>query len=70
MGSFNNVCVVLQVYPQAGKDFLTVSGPEILEATKASYQVKLTERYWKEADLTTPMSVIVSSERTFQNIEV
>lgn len=59
----------LKVYPHDGKDFLTVSGP-ILETTKAHYQVWLTERYWKEADLTTPMSVIVSSKRTFQNIEI
>jgi hypothetical protein len=62
-------CDVWQVYPHDGKDFLTVRGP-ILETTKARYQVWLTERYWKEADLTTPMSVIVSSKRTFQNIEV
>jgi hypothetical protein len=47
-----------------------VSEPEIVETTKACYQVRLTERYWTEADLTTPMSIIVSSERTFQNIEV
>jgi hypothetical protein len=60
----------VQVYPQDGKDFLTVSGPEIMETTKACYQVRLTERYWKEADLTTPMSIIVSSGRTSQNIEV
>ncbi|PNF39229.1 hypothetical protein B7P43_G17625 [Cryptotermes secundus] len=59
----------LEVYPHDGKDFLTVSGP-ILETNKAHYQVWLTERYWKEADLTTPMSVVVDSKRTFQNIEV
>jgi hypothetical protein len=60
----------VQVYPQDGKHFLTVSEPEMVETTKACYQVRLTERYWMEADLTTPMSIIVSSERTLQNIEV
>jgi hypothetical protein len=47
-----------------------VSGPEILETTKVRYQVWLTEKYWNEGDLTTPVSVIVKSDMTFQNIEV
>ncbi|XP_069681338.1 nuclear pore membrane glycoprotein 210 isoform X2 [Periplaneta americana] len=60
----------VRVYPYDGKDFLTVSGPDVMETNKAYYQVRLTDKYWKEADLTTPMSIIVNSEVTFQNIEV
>jgi len=60
----------VQVSPHDGEDFLTVRGPESIDATKAHYEVRLTEKYWKEADLTTPMSVIVNSKLTFQNIEV
>ncbi|KAJ4448519.1 hypothetical protein ANN_10537 [Periplaneta americana] len=59
----------VRVYPYDGKDFLTVSGPDVMETNKAYYQVRLTDKYWKEADLTTPMSIIVNSEVTFQNIE-
>jgi len=60
----------VQVSPHDGEDFLTVRGPESTDATKAQYEVRLTEKYWREADLTTPMSVIVNSKLTFQNIEV
>jgi hypothetical protein len=60
----------MQVWPYVGEDFLTVSGPEIVETTKVYYQVQLAEKYWKEADLAMPLSVIVSSKMTFQNIEV
>jgi hypothetical protein len=47
-----------------------VKGPETVDATKAHYEVWLTEKYWREAELTSPMSVIVNSRLTFQNIEV
>jgi hypothetical protein len=41
-----------------------------METTKAHYQVQLTEKYWQEGDLTTPVSVAVKSALTFQNLEV
>jgi len=60
----------MQVSPHDGEDFLTVRGPQSTDTSKAQYEVWLTEKYWREADLTTPMSVIVNSKLTFQNIEV
>lgn len=41
-----------------------------MDTTEVHYQVQLTEKYWKEGDLTIPLSVIVKSAITFQNIEV
>jgi hypothetical protein len=60
----------VQVSPHDGEDFLSVRGPESLDTTKVHYEVRLTEKYWRESDLTTSMSVTVNSKLTFQNIEV
>ncbi|GFG29271.1 hypothetical protein Cfor_07948 [Coptotermes formosanus] len=60
----------LKVSPHDGEDFVTVKGPDSVDTTKAHYEVWLTEKYWRAADLTTPMSVIVNSKLTFQNIQV
>jgi hypothetical protein len=60
----------VQVSPHDGEDFMTVKGPDSMDATEAHYEVWLTEEYWREADLTIQISVIVNSKLTFQNIEV
>ncbi|PSN36073.1 hypothetical protein C0J52_06709 [Blattella germanica] len=51
-------------------EFLTVGPAERLEANKMYFLVKLTDKYWTEADLTTPMNVHVVSEMTFQRVMV
>ena len=58
----------LQVKPY-NTEFLTVGSAEKIDPQKKFFLVKLTDKYWKEADLTTPLNVVVVSEITEQNIE-
>ncbi|KAJ9594723.1 hypothetical protein L9F63_013997 [Diploptera punctata] len=59
----------VQVKPY-NTDFVTVGTAEKVDAHSIYFLVKLKDNYWQEADLTTPLDVVVISEMTYQYVTV